>query len=175
MDKDLSCLRISLYSARLPQATPAAPVSLDFFRRLLRARSRFRLIAASVSLFLTPSVSSYQSGVAAATDALMTDEARKMLMVPQSKPAAPLFPSTSEAGIVDPMSAVNAPLSMRPSLRFRGEAADARDVSLAIVHEEEYAEQTLVLETDLVFIELRQTRFSRGWIFYDLHVFVPML
>lgn len=57
-----------------------------------------------------------------------------MLMVLQSKPAAPLFPSTSEAGIVDPMSAVNAPLSMRPSLRFRGEAADARDVSLAIVH-----------------------------------------
>ena len=175
MDNDLSCRRINLYSAHLPQATPTAPVSLDFFRRLLRARSRFRLIAASVSLFLTPSVSRYQSGVAAATDALMTDKARKMLMVPQSKPAAPLFPSTSEAGNVDPMSAVNAPLSMRPSLRFR--AADARDVSLAIVYEEEWAEQTIGLETDLMFIGIRQTRFSGGWIFYDLHVFVrvPML
>lgn len=90
-------------------------------------------MAASVSLFLTPSVSRSQSGVAAATHALMTDKAPNMLIVPHIKPAAPLFPSTRDAAVVDPVSAVNAPISMRPPPRFRDEATDARDVSLAML------------------------------------------
>lgn len=56
-------------------------------------------------------------------------------MVPRSKPAAPLFPSTSEAAVVNLISTVGAPISMRLSLRFRGEAADAHHVSLAVVYE----------------------------------------
>lgn len=59
-----------------------------------------------------------------------------MLMVAHSKPAAPLFPSTSEAAVVDPLSAIDATISLRPSLRsslrFGGEAAGAGDVSLAL-------------------------------------------
>ena len=53
--------------------------------------------------------------------------------MPHSKPTAPLFPGTRDAAVVDPMSAVNAPISMRPPPRFRDEAIDARDVSLAML------------------------------------------
>ena len=63
----------------------------------------------------------------------MTDKAPKMLMVPHSKPAAPLFPRTKDAAVVDQMSAVNAPISMRSPPRFRDEAIDARDISLAML------------------------------------------
>lgn len=91
-------------------------------------------MAPSVSLVLTPRVSRSQSGVAAAMHALMTDRAPKILIVPHSRPAAPLLPSTKDSAVVEPIRAVRAAISMRPPPKFKEETVEeVREVALDMV------------------------------------------
>lgn len=95
-------------------AKPIAPSSRFLFLNPLESRLRGSPTAASISLVLTPKVSRSQPGVVAERQALMTDNAPKMLIVPHTKPAVPLSPNKSDSTVVDPIKAVRAAISTRP-------------------------------------------------------------
>ena len=102
------------HTFRFAQETPSAPPMRLLPFKLFTSKSRLSPTAASVSGLLTPRVSRSQSGVAAETQARMTDNAPNMLIVPQTSPAAPLFPSMRDSAVVEPIKAVKAAISIRP-------------------------------------------------------------
>jgi hypothetical protein len=86
------------------------------------ARSKLIPIAESVAALLTPNVSRSQLGVAAATQALMTESDPNALVVAHANPAAPLFPSVSDSAVVDPIRVQSADMLRRPFPKLRDDA-----------------------------------------------------
>lgn len=84
----------------------------------LQASSKSNPIATSDALSLNPNSARSHPGLAPLIHALMIELAPKVLIVPQTRPADPLSPSTRVSAIVDPMRVVNAPISMRLFPKF---------------------------------------------------------
>lgn len=91
-----------------------APPTRLLILKVLSSSLKLNPTAMSVSLLRTPNVSRSQSGVVAAIQALMTDKDPKTLIVPHTRPAAPLFPKTKASAVVEPINAVRAATSMSP-------------------------------------------------------------